>query len=1328
VLLAATAVLSAGWGLVPPTLAQAAPDAPAAGQQQSLPEVALPGLDAGTHPITLVTGDKLRLTATGSGLFSVSVEHMAPRPDQRRAATIQVTSKGGSGDGSGGGSGDSSVYAVPSDVRAAVETGRVDRRLFDLAYLAEHDLLDADSAKLPLILRYGGKSGFAKAKALPASDATLALESIQGAAVTVPKATAADFWTAVHATPDSATLTGDLRSVWLDATAEPTLDVSVPLIGAPQAWASGLDGSGSTVAVLDTGADLGHPDLAGQIAVTKSFIDGETVQDQHGHGTHVATTIAGTGAASGGRYKGVAPGAKLAIGKVCAIDGCPNSSTIEGMEWAVAQGADVVSLSLGGGATDGTDPMSVAVNELTAGSGALFVIAAGNSGPSNGTVETPGTADAALTVAASTKTDTLAEFSSRGPRLDGALKPDIAAPGVGIVAGRAAGTTMGTPVDDHYTSANGTSMATPHVSGAAAILAQRHPDWAAGALKAALMSTSKDIGSSVYERGAGRVDVAKAVAQSVVATTTSVDFGAVDPGQVSDPIDKEITYTNDGDTPVTLTLSRTLAKVGGDAVPGGVFTGAEEITVPAHGSATTTVTLDHTELGIASYTGAVTATAGTVSLTTPVAVDRQPPRSELIVHLLDDTGAHACGMCGWVQLVAVDVPGAGMVPMTMIEEGVFRAWVKPGTYSVHGDVRWLDPKTSEYSTAYMIDPQLEVDHATETTLDPRKAKEVTMRTPKDTQSIGHTVTWSRGTADSGLMTSVTIGGYAFGQEHVLVTPTEKVTDGEFRFGVGRTLANRQITMRVAGRDGFDLRLHHRAYADHGMAFAPEDWTPWDATRGRMELVDVGYGKPEDLAGKNLRGKLAVLRWGDDRYGPDDTGPDGVPDSMIWYDRLQALKDAGAAGYIAVSAPPPGWEHHFSFGVPSSFVSPTPDHPESVALPEVQVSRDHGLELVRRLARDRVWVDLNVDPNVRYTYHLYPTHVGQVPDRVDHQFTDRQLAVVDASYHGAKPDYTEGYFSVFSPGQNFGGGTGIASAAGTQRTEYWGPVNDQTLVMRTNDTSASEYSTWVNLTTFDRRERSTERWFVPVTAPGAMKVEQISKIVDPAGKVSHTFCIMCREGDELFWPILNDAYGEGEVINGPAVIGGVRLYAGNGKEIPVSNQNGLPVFRLPAGKDTYRMTQDANGKRTTWQFSSAAPTKDTWTPNSACLLRLIAGGTDLCSPQPLIYLGYDLGSDLRLDNTVRAGNRHEFTVSAYHAESTGRMPAISGLRVWTSTDDGATWRPATVGRGKNGQYSVRADYPSLSRTKGAVSIKAQAWDANGNRIEQVLDRAFPLAAR
>ncbi len=138
-------------------------------------------------------------------------------------------------------------------------------------------------------------------------------------------------------------------------------------------WKSGHRGEDVKVAVLDTGVDATHPDLTGRVSEAQDFSGSSGTGDAFGHGTHVASIVGGSGAASGGSRKGVAPGADLLIGKVLGDDGFgTESQVIDGMEWAVARGADVVNMSLGSDApSDGTDPMSQTLNELSAASGVV---------------------------------------------------------------------------------------------------------------------------------------------------------------------------------------------------------------------------------------------------------------------------------------------------------------------------------------------------------------------------------------------------------------------------------------------------------------------------------------------------------------------------------------------------------------------------------------------------------------------------------------------------------------------------------------------------------------------------------------------------------------------------------------------------------------------------------------------------------------------------------------------------------------------------------------------------------------------------------------------
>lgn len=297
-----------------------------------------------------------------------------------------------------------------------------------------------------------------------------------------------------------------VEAVWVDKPVYALLDVSVPLIRAPLVWERGFTGKGVKVAVVDTGIDPQHPDFAGRILAFTSFVGGNG-EDDHGHGTHVAGIIAGSGEASGGKYRGVAPEALILSAKVLKADGSGMMSDVmAGIEWAVEQGAKIINLSLGSpGPCDGTDALSVMCDAAVK-AGVVVCAAAGNDGPHPGTVGSPGCAREVITVGASNDNDQVAPFSSRGPTADGRTKPDILFPGVGIVSCRASGTSMGNPLDNFYTSASGTSMATPHASGVAALLLQAYPDLTPAQIKAKMMNSALNLNLDPNTQGAGRGD------------------------------------------------------------------------------------------------------------------------------------------------------------------------------------------------------------------------------------------------------------------------------------------------------------------------------------------------------------------------------------------------------------------------------------------------------------------------------------------------------------------------------------------------------------------------------------------------------------------------------------------------------------------------------------------------------------------------------------------------------------------------------------------------------------------------------------------------------
>ncbi|MBF9129523.1 S8 family serine peptidase [Plantactinospora sp. S1510] len=652
--------------------------------------------------VTLITGDRVTVRADGVASFE---------PGAGRDGIPAVTRRL-----------DGRLRVTPVDALPLVEQGRLDARLFDVTTLIEFGY-DDRRGDLPLIVTTAGNRSAARGTVTARGAKVVRdLPSVGGMAVRAAKSTLTDFWQGIAGGATAKGLRGGVSKVWLDGLRKPTLERSVPQIGAPAAWQAGLDGAGVTVAVLDTGVDADHPDLAGQVTGTANFTD-EDARDVVGHGTHVASTIAGTGAASDGRNKGVAPGARLLSGKVCGARGCPDSSILAGMQWAAERGAAVVNLSLGSGDTPEVDPIEQAVQTLTEQHGTLFVVAAGNSGRA-GTIGSPASADSALAVGAVDRSDELADFSSRGPRAgDSGPKPDITAPGVEIVA---ASSSDGPLPEEPYLTASGTSMATPHVAGAAAILAQQHPGWKAAALKSTLMAAAvphPDL--DMFAQGAGRVDVARAIGQTLATDPPSVGFGRREwPHHDDVPVSKPVTYRNSGTAPVTLAVSVQASGPDGTAAPAGLFTvSASTVTVPAGGTAEVTVTAD-TRVGVAegAYTGRVVAISGDLVLRTPITVDREAEVYDLTISYVNRAGA-AIENCS--ELVRLG--GSGLTSDDVIRPVCGTVRLPAGRYALFTRIK---EESGEGVSSLLTQPVVEVNRPTTVTVDARKAKPVSVTVPR----------------------------------------------------------------------------------------------------------------------------------------------------------------------------------------------------------------------------------------------------------------------------------------------------------------------------------------------------------------------------------------------------------------------------------------------------------------------------------------------------------------------------------------------------------------------------------------------------------------------
>ncbi|MFE0650959.1 S8 family serine peptidase [Streptomyces sp. NPDC059534] len=686
----------------------------------------------GTQRIPLVTGDRVVVDAKGR-----MVAFEAARGREHIPVQIQRTP--------------GHTLVIPADAHRLIATGRLDQRLFDLDTLTSRPLRESHRDGLKLIVQYAGTAGTARAELRAAGDTRVrrTIPALNADAIRTPEDDVAKVWDALTDPQKSgarATASG-VGKVWLDGVRTASLDRSVRQIGADKAWESGYDGKGVTIAVLDTGVDRTHDDLRTQVVGEKNFSASPDAVDRVGHGTHVASIAAGTGAASGGRFKGVAPGAKVISGKVLDDEGYgDDSAVIAGMEWAAAEGADVVNLSLGSPDSPGVDPVEATVDRLSAEKGILFAVAAGNDGEAgDSTLGSPGTADAALTVGAVDKDDKPASFSSIGPRLgDGAVKPDVTAPGVAITAAAAAGSAIDTrPGTPHpapgYLQIDGTSMATPHAAGAAALLKQRHPDWKSTELKGALIASAKGGEYSAFQQGAGRIQADRALSQTVIAEPVSLAFGTARWPHADDrPVTKKVAYRNLGTADVTLDLSVATLDPAGKPAPAGFFgLGATRVTVPAGGTAEVDLTAD-TRIGTAdgTYSGYVTATAAGQSVRTAAVAVREAESYDLTLRAVGRDGADARNFSS--TLTGVGGPAAGFQARIDDQPGVHTLRVPKGSYTFNTAV-YQDPSDYAKGTDWIAQPKLEVSGDTTVTADARTTKPVDLTVPGiDTVDYGGT--------------------------------------------------------------------------------------------------------------------------------------------------------------------------------------------------------------------------------------------------------------------------------------------------------------------------------------------------------------------------------------------------------------------------------------------------------------------------------------------------------------------------------------------------------------------------------------------------------------
>lgn len=1122
---------------------------------------------------------------------------------------------------------DGDRYVVPGDAGLLVQNGVLDRELFNVTGLIRQRYDDAHTAAVPLLVEYNDAGARARAAVPAGATVRRALPELNLTALDQNKDSTTAFYGAL--TPSNARSATGVRKVWLNKRVRATLDQSVPQVGAPAAWQRGLTGSGVRVAVLDTGIDTDHPDLVGKVAASQDFTGTGGVEDGFGHGTHVASIITGTGAASGGQYRGVAPDVTLAVGKVLDDSGWgTDDSVLAGMRWAAAEsGAKVVNMSLGAGPTDGQDPMSVAVNTLSRQYGTLFVIAAGNFGADQ-SVSSPAAADDALAVGSVSKQDEPSNFSSRGPRLgDGAAKPEISAPGGGIVAAIPAGVPpLGETVGDGYQKLDGTSMAAPHVAGAAAILAQQHPDWTGATLKSALVSSAHEVsGAGVYQVGAGRLDLDRATATPVVATA-AVSAYLPWPNAGSQER-RTVTWTNTGQVPVTLSLRAELVDAKGQPAPAGLVTLAEDgVTVPAGASVPVDLDITGQEGRTGTYSGVLVASdaTGAVHTRTAISVYQQEQRHSFTPNLLDRNGVEPA-MDFRSSAVVLDLE-SGDVYFLLSGETVS---LPRGRYAVHAGISTAEPG-KESSFTIVSHPELNLDRDVTQVFDARIGQPVVAE-PDNPDARGGTYSLSAMSRleSCGCLSSVSYDGDPRFEPAYAATLPGTASDA---YALGHARRATEPALEMVANDGqpFDVNLQ-----------ALFSTPPTD--EGALTAVYGGAGTPEDLAKIDATGKLVVVEF-DPYVGREE-----------WVRR--GVNIAKAGGRLAM----------FRFVDQGAEPLPPGEEIEDEPAPTFYGTDGNGTvdRLVELVKRGETTVDYASRATTNLRYELVHGVQREVTAPVTYRPRTRDLATMRAVYHDNAPNDAgfAGFGKLF--GRYVGTGWIARTAAQQERVEYFTPTEWE-LVWTSGPNHMTDTATLAA-----HRPPARIVWNKAVVGPTLH-----GTTINNLGEQQHPWSWRSDGRISVKLPMYGDAAGRPRMVDEfNDATGSITVYRDGAAlgTVPVID---FAEYSVPEADSSYRVVADARQDNASWSLSTVVSAE--WTFRSS------AAGEG--KALPMLTTRFDPAVDVR----NRAPGNRRFSFPAYVERQDGPT-RITSLSVDVSYDEGKTWQRADVRRDHD-HWTVTVRHP------------------------------------
>lgn len=518
---------------------------------------------------------------------------------------------------------------------------------------------------------------------------------------------------------------------------------------------------------------------------------------------------------------------------------------------------------------------------------------------------------------------------------------------------------MGTPVDQYYTASDGTSMATPHVVSAAAIVAEQHPELTGQQIKALLMDTASDLGHDMYAQGTGLVDLATATNPQIV-PKGNLNFGRL--AYPHSAVTKKLTYTNRGDEATTLHLTMPVSFADGKPTAAGLFTlSTDKVVVPAGGSAEVSVTLDGRVLGTdgayGGYNGLLSARddAGAIRLSSGIHSFVEAQKFPLTLNVVPPAGATDVRY-GATTFMPVDAQvHLHTGPVYATGADTVSAQLFRGTYAAQLSVSWRDA-AGEWQQANPIAPEVGLTKPTTVTLDLRKAKPLSVQYPESTETYQALSSTNRTSATGVWAMAATFSAdYKADEPNWWVLPTGKVSMGTLTHDFSSSRSTPVVTMRATG-SGAASDLSARYVTPDATLTETQMWLNADGdpsfreaampvprlpVKGHLPVVYAGDRVRRRTADVDARGKLVLLT-------PTDICQGSCDYVKLRDERVAAAAAAGAVGVLVAA---PGLT---SLGLPST-LDQCVDGPQScpavqsyAALPIVSVSYAEAEGLITRI--------------------------------------------------------------------------------------------------------------------------------------------------------------------------------------------------------------------------------------------------------------------------------------------------------------------------------------------------------------------------------------------